>query len=211
MVDSGSFQPVPERLIDDLDALKVYFDPVRLQIMKAVGREARSVGELAAILSVPFTRLYYHINLLEKHGFVRLVETRSMSGAVEEKYYRATAQMYVIDRSLLNVGTPEGEAGLQIMLDAVLEQTKLDITRSAQAGKIDLAKLSPEPTALYARRGVLHLSPEAAREFHERLRALTLDVMQKEQPAEDPGADYYGFTVAFYPSSMDTPPMPPEE
>lgn len=30
---------------------------------------------------MPFTRLCHHFNLLEKHGFIRVVETRQQAGA----------------------------------------------------------------------------------------------------------------------------------
>jgi DNA-binding transcriptional ArsR family regulator len=82
MTHSTPPQPDDEQIIYDLEALKVYFDPQRARIMQALAGAPRTVHEVADILDVPFTRLYYQFNLLEKHGFIRVVQTRSLAGAV---------------------------------------------------------------------------------------------------------------------------------
>ena len=204
MIDTP-FQPAPERIISDLDTLKVYFDTTRLRIMKAVGVRPCSVTELASYLNVPFTRLYYHINLLEKHNLIRIVEIRSLSGAAEEKYYRATAHLFVIDRALLTVGTPEGDAGLALLLSTVLDFTKADITHSVSRDAIDTSKYPPDPTAMVLRRGVYNLSDESAMQFHEKLRAFLLDIAALDQPPTTPDTHYHGFTIAFYRTTMELP------
>lgn len=202
MTDS-SFQPDAERIISDLDTLKIYFDTTRLQIMKAVGVRACSVNELAHSLNVPFTRLYYHINLLEKYDLIRMVDVRSISGAAEEKYYRATANVFIIDRNLLTVGTPQGDAGLELMLTTVLDYTKTDITRSAQSGDIDMTKYPPDAHALSVRRGVYNLTEAGAALFHQRIRDFLQESAQLDQEPNTPATRYYGFTIAFYPTTLE--------
>jgi DNA-binding transcriptional ArsR family regulator len=212
-----SFQPAQERIISDLDTLKVYFDTTRLRIMKAVGVRPCSVSELAGYLNVPFTRLYYHINLLEKHDLIRMVDVRSISGAAEEKYYRATARLYVIDRTLLTVGTPDGDAGLELLLSTVIDFTKADIIHSVAREVIDMSKYPPDPAALVVRRGVYNLTDEGASALHEKLRDFLLDVSLLDQTPDTPDTHYYGAMVAFYPTTLELPdslltnPLPRDE
>lgn len=194
-------KPDRERMVTDIEALKVYFDPLRARIVNELRGEPRSVQELAAALDIPFTRLYYHIHLLEKHGFIRLVETRTLAGAVEEKFYQIAAHLFTIDRKLLAVGTPEGDEGFQLTLAAVLDATARDICHSLERGQIDMSVTPPDPRALLLKRGMYALTPGQARRFHERLRDLIIEMAE-----EDEGGDTqdYALAIAFYPTVIDS-------
>lgn len=191
-------EPADRQIITDLEALKVYFDPMRKRIMQELVPRACSVNGLADLLDVPFTRLYYHIGLLEKHGFVRLVETRQGAGAIEEKYYRATSYQYIIAHELMQPGTAEAPGGLEIVLATVLDATKADIINSVQHGDIVLEANAPNPTALMIRRGVVRLTPEKASNFYERLIALLVDISAEQET----GGRSYGIAVSLYPSAF---------
>ncbi|MEL6524434.1 MAG: winged helix-turn-helix domain-containing protein, partial [Chloroflexota bacterium] len=56
--------PAERIVLASLDALKVYFDPLRQKIVQQVIKKPKTVHAIAEALDVPFTRLYYHINLL---------------------------------------------------------------------------------------------------------------------------------------------------
>lgn len=201
------FEPAPEILISDLSTLKVYFDPMRIRIIHLLATQPRSVTEIAELLGVPFTRLYYHIHLLETHGLIRLVETRSLSGAAEEKYYRVAARTFVIDRALLTPGAPNRADMLDLILDSALGQTIEDIRRSVALNVIDLEAISPDPDALLCRRGVFRLTREHAQRLHE----LLLEAMRQAQDwTSDEEAQVYGFAIALYPSAF-TDLKPPGE
>jgi DNA-binding transcriptional ArsR family regulator len=202
------FEPAPEILISDLNTLKVYFDPMRIRIIHALAGQPRSVTEIAEMLGVPFTRLYYHIHLLESHGLIRLVEARSLSGAAEEKYYRVAARMFVIDRALLTPGTPNRADMLDLILDSALGQTIEDIRRSAARNVIDLEAMSPAPDALLCRRSIFRLTREQAQRLHQAL----LDLMtQVQEGPYDDAARAYGFAVALYPSAFTDLPTSEED
>jgi DNA-binding transcriptional ArsR family regulator len=204
MGDPKYFEPAQERTIFNLETLQVLFDPMRTRILKALAHQPRTVNEIAKELDVPFTRLYYHMNLLEKHGLVQVVSTRALTPAVEEKYYQVTAYMFVIDRSLLTVGGKVSDSGLEAALHDALDQTKDDIRRSALDGVIDLTCKSPDPRALLMRQGFVRLTPEQAQRLYERLVNLLVETLAQE--SSDEGAQYYGLTVAFYPSGFPTLP-----
>jgi len=195
-------KPERERMVTDVEALKVYFDPLRVRILNELRGAPRSVQDVAAALGLPFTRLYYHIHLLEKHGFIRLVETRTLAGAVEEKYYQIAAYLFTIDRRLLMVGTPEGDEGFDLTLAAVLEATARDIRASVERGHIDMTVTPPDPKALLLKRGVYALTPAQARRFHERVQELIIEVLG-ETGHETNERRYYGLALAFYPTAME--------
>src|SRR5690349_23081625 len=87
-------------VITDLETVKVVADPLRLQLLNLLREEARTVKELAKTLHLPQTKLYYHMDLLEKHGLVRVVGTRLVSGILEKRY-QAAAYKFSVDHALL--------------------------------------------------------------------------------------------------------------
>lgn len=204
---SANTEPVPQILIDDLDALKTYFDPVRKRLMQELVPQALTIQELADRLNVPFTRLYYHLNLLEKHNFVHVVETRPGPGFVEEKVYRATAWQYVIASSLLRPGAPDSPSGLEIVLATVLDATKADIVNSMQTGLIEAEQIPPHPRSMLLRRGVLRLRPEVASRMYERLIGVLVEFLGQQTT----DGQAYGVVVGLYPSHFSETPVSPED
>src|SRR3954467_12474429 len=93
--------------ITTLDALKVFSDPLRQQIIEALLDDAKTVKQVAVELDLAPTKLYYHVNLLEEHGLIQVTETRIVSGIIE-KHYRAAAREFAIERSLLTPGQNTG-------------------------------------------------------------------------------------------------------
>lgn len=198
--DAAQSQPDAERLISDIDTLKVYFDPMRMKVIQAVAAEPRTVHEIAAELNVPFTRLYYHVNMLERHGLIRVVETRNLSGAVEEKYYQVSARVFVIDRKLLTVHPGEGEEdALDTFLAQILEGTHRDILNSVEQGLVDLTVRPPDPDSLMLRHTVSRMPPARVEEFNRRLLALVEEFSDKRGASDDP---YYALTIALYRSAL---------
>jgi DNA-binding transcriptional ArsR family regulator len=200
-------RPQSEHLITDLEALKVYFDPVRQRILRELVGEPRSIHDLATVLDVPFTRLYYQIHLLEKHGFIRVVETRPLAGAVEEKFYQVTAYSFPIHRSLLTLATPEGEQGMEYVMNVVLDETRADLRTALRSGLINMEEYPPHPDALLFRRTPLYLTREQAQAFFERLLDLEKEMFAAQQI---PGADKrsYNFIVGFHLSSVTADDQP---
>lgn len=192
-------KPAERIVLDSLDALKVYFDPMRLKIIHEMVNAPKTVQEIATALNVPFTRLYYHINLLEKHNIIRVVEVRSMSGAVEEKYYQVAAYQFIVATELLTFNNPEETEGIDLFLSKMLGETSDDIRLSIQTGRINMDVKSPHPDSLLVRRGLIRMSPEKIEEFHKDLHELMKKYRDEEAQSEDV---YYGFTVALYPSAL---------
>lgn len=192
-------QPDDELIIHSLDTLKVYFDPVRTKIMQEMAHHPRTVQQIAEALNVPFTRLYYHIKMLEKHDLIRMVDVKQMPGAIEEKYYQVSARMFVIDRALLTFDPHGKNDSLELILKKVLDETHRDVRQSLHAGRIDMNVVPPHPKSLLARRTVARLSDKNATEFYRDL----MNLMVKYQALETNPADtYYAVAMALYPTNV---------
>lgn len=125
--------PIPSvHVVTDLEQLKLLSDPLRLRILEPLCREARTTKQVAEILGESPTKLYHHIDLLEKAGLIRLEETRQKRGTLE-KYYRAVATSF---RAGLEVFSGTGEAddswasmGAEALASAVEEARGIDVGR----------------------------------------------------------------------------------
>ena len=69
------FQPAPVITISDLDTLKVVSDPFRVQILEVLVHEPQTVNQVAEKMGLAPSKLYYHFNMLEKHGLIQVVDT----------------------------------------------------------------------------------------------------------------------------------------
>src|SRR5512145_3269846 len=112
---TASWKPITEYTVNDLETLKVLADPLRIHIIELVTHEPRTVKQVAADLTLPPTKLYYHFKLLEERGLIQVVDTRIVSGIVE-KQYQATALSYHVNKTLLSPTSPSGIEGLNVML-----------------------------------------------------------------------------------------------
>lgn len=192
-------QPDAERTIYSLETLKVYFDPVRAQIMQEVANTPRTVQQIAEALDVPFTRLYYHIKMMEKHGLIRMVDVKQMPGAIEEKYYQVSARMFLVDRSLLTFDPNSKNDGLETILKNVFDASHKDVRHSVREGRIDMSIPPPHPKSLFSRRTIIRIPEEKALEFQRELIALVAKYQSIETTPDDP---YYAAVMALYATNV---------
>lgn len=197
------FQPLDEYVVDELDTLKVLSDPFRLRILEQTGHTPTTVKRIASQLGVSPKKLYYHVNLMEKHGLLVVVDTQLVSGIVE-KWYQTRACRFVVDKSLLAlVEEPGGvPTHLRAMLTGLLDATRDDIMGAARQGLVKADERDPRRGTLYMQRGKLPLNPEQYGRFVKRLEALLEEFHTKEltEPKHQP----YGFTVLLYPMPEGT-------
>src|SRR5687768_7910305 len=89
--------PIEIRVIDDPEVLRIVADPMRLRILELLRQQPRTVKELAVLLDVARTRLYYHVKLLLEHDLIVVDDTRVVSGITESRY-RVTAFRLSVDK-----------------------------------------------------------------------------------------------------------------
>src|SRR5437868_6579419 len=70
--------------------LRALAHPLRIRILEMFAEQPRTTMQIAAVLGQPPTRLYHHVNALEKAGLLRVKETRANRGTIE-KYYEPAA------------------------------------------------------------------------------------------------------------------------
>ena len=73
---------------ESVAALRALAHPLRLRLVELFAEAPRTTKQVAELLGEPPTRLYHHVNALERAGLLRLRETRANRGAVE-KWYEA--------------------------------------------------------------------------------------------------------------------------
>lgn len=198
--DSTTFHPADELRIESIEALKVVFDPLRMRILEAFAAQPRTVKEVAEDLATSPHRLYYHVNMMEEHRLLIVTETRMVSG-IQEKHYQVAARHFIIAPHLLMFGSGEGEQGLAILLQSVLDETRRDILRSARREIIDLSRKSPHPDSMMLRRGLARMTPEQASQFHKRMLALLDEFTSIGGEEHTPHDHSYTLAVALYPTS----------
>lgn len=184
-----------EFVIDNLETLKAVAHNLRLDILQNL-KVPKTVKEIAKHTNLPATKLYYHVNLMEKHGLIRVVETNVVSGILEKKY-RVVARNYRLQEGLLAKSNAIDE-DVDRMLGAIFDITRTEIKRSIQADKM---KLTEEDRRGILWRSTLCLTPDQFEEFYKRLDEILqeLDGMCGENDTAV-NAKRFGLTVAFYPS-----------
>jgi DNA-binding transcriptional ArsR family regulator len=120
-----------------LEELKALSDPLRLRLIEAFSNQPMTTRQVARLLDEKPTRLYHHVEALEKLGLLKLVETRQNRGTMEH-YYQAIAGEFTVDAELLNLQDHSKEAAQAVedLLTTVLEASLAELRRSMRAGLI---------------------------------------------------------------------------
>lgn len=188
--------------INDLEALKVIADPLRTQIMEILQLEPLTVKQIADKLGLTPSKLYYHINMLEKHNFIQVIETRMVAN-LQEKIYQATGGNLRIDHDLLNFTTVAGKENINQLLISTLDATREDVLRTLQARAYELDQGLPEnPRVVLFNRYLSHIPESRADEFRDRLRELMQEFAEAHQDTQPDTANpaTYAMMIGFYPS-----------
>jgi DNA-binding transcriptional ArsR family regulator len=197
---AGTLEVVAELLIDDVEQLKIMADPLRLRIVEILGEtpiHTWTAKEVAERLGTKQTKLYHHLGLLEEHGFIRVAETRLVSGIVEKRY-AVVAQSFRVERNLLAGAGAQDAVGK--VLDAIFEKARNEILDGARAGLIDMSAgdgdAEPDRTAVKASHA--RLSPASV----DKVMALIEELTSLDGLEEAEGTDY-GLVIAFYPRATE--------
>lgn len=196
-------KPEVKMYLESLEDLKTLADPLRNQIMEVLTPEPLTVNQIAAKLGEAASKLYYHINLLEKGNFIRVVDT-TMHGNLIEKHYWITAYHYDIKEDMLNfnVDTPEGTEHIIRLLTANIDLTRDDLRRSMYARHQQIADgAEKNPRDVFDTRVILNLPDDKASEFHARLNKLVKEFTAEEAKiSPDEESMPWALSIVFYPS-----------
>lgn len=198
MADRGHPPDLPERpaeavhVIERVEGLRALSDPLRLRILEVLCGRPRTTRQVADVLGEGPTRLYHHVDALERAGLIRLVATRPKRGTLE-KYYQAVARQFRAAAGLLP-GAPEpGDGDHWASLGAqLLEMTSRELRR--RAGEAEEAAPDQVIFARVEARG----SAESLRRLRDRIEALLGDV-EALDPEGGPDEEGMLLTLALYP------------
>jgi DNA-binding transcriptional ArsR family regulator len=121
--------------LTELEQIRVLADPLRLRILEAFCEE-RTTKQVAEQLGERPTKLYHHVEALERVGLVRLTRTRPNRGTLE-KYYLAVARSFRADSRLFSAADAEGAEGdgasgaesMKQMVGGIFDRTANELAR----------------------------------------------------------------------------------
>jgi DNA-binding transcriptional ArsR family regulator len=125
---SGRNQP------GNLDQLRALAHPLRLRMMELFAEGPRTTKQVAQQLGEPPTKLYHHVNALERAGLLKLSKTRQNRGAIE-KWYAASRSL--ISGRQLSRSRPMQQA-ISGLATVALEQARREVElalRTAPGGR----------------------------------------------------------------------------
>ena len=168
-----------EAKVSSLEALRAVSDSWRHRILTLLIRDPLTPSQIAARLKIARTRVYYHLDILREHGFIRVVEERPVAAMIE-RTYRACAQRFKVDRQMLAATSSESELN-----DAQ--------ARLLEAAADDLRAYSSQSEVL-VNRSFLRLTKEQA----SRLRSEMVALVDRFANANE--GDYFEMTLALFAS-----------
>lgn len=201
------FTQAEQYVISDLETLKVIADPLRTQVLQLL-LKPKTVKEVAARLEMPATKLYYHVNQLERFGLIGVVETNVVSGIIE-KTYQAIARDYCVDDQLFAL-TQFTDQAVRDILGVIFDGAREEVRRSVAAGLIDLntPARNAEVMDRVLGRATFSLMPAQFQSYAGRLAALLNEVgeasQENERQKEAKGLELkpYGLAIGFYPMHL---------
>lgn len=188
-------------LIKDLETLKVISDPLHLQIFEMLNPAPQTVNQVARQLGIAGSRLYYHFNLMEAVGLIRVVDTHTVNNIIE-KIYWVTADEIDIDRALLNFASQDGQDNVtQVILSAV-DATREDLLRSLQARSVALEQgVAPHPRHIEIKKIKKRLPDKLFQQFVDEFNRLLEKFEDLPEAGEDDvDASVYAVACFLYPS-----------
>jgi DNA-binding transcriptional ArsR family regulator len=202
----GASKTLPETqlyTLADLEQVKVLADPLRIRVLEALCDGERTTKQVADALGERPTKLYHHVEALEKVGLIRLTRTRRKRGTLE-KYFVAVARRFRTDPRIFSAGevpTDEESEALHSMISTVYETTADEVRRLVASDGLDGLDQQGVVSFLEVR-----ASDAEIRKLRARFKRLLEGIAAKcctDEPVEE-GARRYRLNIAFYP--LDTAP-----
>ena len=172
--------------------LRALAHPLRLRLLEEFAGQARTTMQVAAAMGEPPTRLYHHVNALERAGILKLARTRQVRGTTE-KYYEVAKKTVGAAADSRITGRMRGP--LRNVAYMMFEEARSDLLAAIS----DNSKLGPESAPL-ALRMLLTVTPAQIGSVRKKLVAL-LHAIRKECKRRPPAADAlrWALTVSFAP------------
>lgn len=173
--------------------LRALAHPLRLKLVEAFASGRRTTMQVAAELGEPPTRLYHHVNALERARILRLVDRRQVRGATE-KYYELASKRIGSIRSKDITGATR--TSLANVATAVFDEARAELL----AAVANAESLTPA-TAPLALRMLISLPPSKMARVRRRILAVLEEVKREaKRSRRDPDGKPWALTLGFAPT-----------
>ncbi|KYK38109.1 MAG: hypothetical protein AYK18_07995 [Theionarchaea archaeon DG-70] len=183
-------------IIKNPEQVKVMAHPLRMSLIEVFSHKPMTAKQAAQLLGQKPTRLYHHVDALERVGLIRLVKTQKKRGTLE-KYYRTVAHHFIVDRMIFQSKAEEKETlgKLQATVGAMFDETLSEINRSMTQRLIEPDRKSKSRQAIFARTRI-----KATHEQVEKIKKKIDNLLKQCNVGKrKQGEVEYGLTLAFYP------------
>lgn len=189
MATSGSSSPA--FVLSDLKQVKALADPLRQSVLGAFCGEPKTTKQVAEGLGEKPTKLYHHVERLERVGLLKLVEKRQNRGTVE-KYYQAVGKKFAVHPKLFG-DLPKGkkspiERALACAFDSALEEIRQGLEVKL------LGTGAGHPTAVFGQ-AQIRATPKQAMRLRAQIEGLMKKVRRESRDQGDP----YRILIVSYP------------
>lgn len=186
-----------------LDQVRVLADPLRLRIVEQFCRAEFTTKQVAQTLGESPTKLYRHVDALERVGLIRQVRTRRNRGTLE-RYHQAVARAFRADTSLFGGGAarPETET-LRSMVSTIFETTARELSELTARGEVPGEGASDTGVLSFVR---VETDAATIARFTRRLQKLLADVRALDEAKPGAAASRaYRLTLTFHPLDSTDP------
>ncbi len=157
---------VIERVIDDVSILKALADPIRMTLLDlTMGQPDRTwtARELAAQVGVLPTNIYYHLNMLERHGLLQVRDTRVVNGIIEKHY--GTGQRSVTFHRRAGDG---GDENRELVLQAI-DKVRDEIHDGLKMESMTMSPEAPDRERMMVSTGMVNIPEDQIAGFRQEL------------------------------------------
>ncbi|HET9232819.1 MAG TPA: helix-turn-helix domain-containing protein [Candidatus Eisenbacteria bacterium] len=179
--------------LSDLDQVKVLADPLRLRILEELCAAERTTKQVAERIGEKPTKLYHHMEALERVGLIRLARTRQNRGTME-KYYMAVARQFRAELRTADDSQAGGDA-VQAMISTMFGRTAEELLSLISQGQ---GREGIEEKGVLS---YLEIRTDAA-EGH-RIQSQLMKLIKSLEGGNTRGGKRYRLTLAFYPLEPD--------
>ena len=183
--------------ISDLDQVKALAHPLRMRIIETLAAsDPMTTKQVAVALGEKPTRLYHHVDMLQKTGLIRLTHTRQNRGTTE-KYYEAIAKQFRAGADLFSDESSDDQKNaLRPMIRTVFDNTLSEMLRLVELNDFE-EKLEEEGMLTYLE---MHLPQDKLDVLQQKLKdILTYLEGLDESEFGDEELRKFRLTIAHYP------------
>ncbi len=181
-------------IIRDLKQIKVFAHPLRARLVEVFADKPMTAKQAAEVIGQKATKLYHHVEALERVGLIKLVKTQKKRGTVE-KYYRTVAKRFSVDSRLFEMmkNGKKAMGEFRAMFTTMLENTMREINESISDKLICPEKSEVEVTLA---RKHIRTTPVKLKKMQGKIQKM----IDEFTAAEDKkGEIEYRLVVVFYP------------